>query len=477
MDKKPSPKADNDHPSVPPPEAAEKSLRDNFRDMVKNIAAQVKDKTDTPQKMIDIFKPNEVERAVEKGDMANVTRAFAAGQIKTSDEKWLLLAIKNHQGEVARFLLQAGASPNAVSGDISLLEWAALSRKKELVEDLVRHGASLTQRDQKNGATILHKMAEQGRHELLWYLVDQGADILAETKSGMTPLMIVVSRGEHAEIAKALETRPALKPVLQAVTTVQGKNLLQHALLAEKYAAAAFLLAEDADVDHQDKEGKTALHYAARGRDVKILAEILAKSKNVNAVDHDGASALLEALLVPNRAKRIEILNALLAGGVAMTAFGEKELSLLSVAIEMMPKEMEKIEVLLTHGAKTDERDRNGYTPFHYALAKMGAKELLALLKYDCDVNQPLPTAPDRPLLAVLTSGAFYRHDKRSILAAFIAAGARMEARDTTGKNFFDHLQDGHEDVFRRKEALALYRLAMAQEAQRRSNFMRKHRP
>ncbi len=162
-----------------------------------------------------------------------------------------------------------------------------------------------------------------------------------------------------ADIARAAETaraaeaaRHVAEAARQAAEAArQAPETIREAGQAE--AAEAFwragpaenvkaLLAQGADVNVKDNEGRTPLHQTARYRNKELAELLLSHGANVNAKDNSGDTPLHAAASYP----------------------GHTEL----------------VELLLAHGADVNAKGKNGETPLHSA-EMMGNANMADLLR------------------------------------------------------------------------------------------------
>lgn len=97
------------------------------------------------------------------------------------------------------------------------------------------------------------------------------------------------------------------------ILNAHGQTILQVALAYRHYDIVHDALARKMDVNNQDSDGMTALHYAA-GQGVLEIAEMLvAQGGDINIVDKHGNNALWTAALSPK--KNYELLRMFKACG------------------------------------------------------------------------------------------------------------------------------------------------------------------
>ena len=199
---------------------------------------------------------------------------------------------------------------------------------------LIKHGAHDVDLQDKNGKTALHH-AVYGSDvscEILSCLIRIGADVNACANNGGTPLMIAAVKGDINTVSSLVK--------FGANVDLQGKaghTALHHAVLGPQASiceilscliksgadvnahtfhketplmlasdeghvnVVAFLIEHGADVDLQDKDGNTALHYAARCSD--FFPEIVEMLLNLGAshmCNHQGLTPLHEACIATN---------------------------------------------------------------------------------------------------------------------------------------------------------------------------------
>jgi len=110
--------------------------------------------------------------------------------------------IRGH-GEIARFLVEAGADPNSVGADGGTpLHGAAHHDDPRTMTALLTAGGDVTHQNQW-GRTPLHVAARRGCLHVARVLLDGGADPDAATHEGWSPLNVAY-RGGHPELVELL---------------------------------------------------------------------------------------------------------------------------------------------------------------------------------------------------------------------------------------------------------------------------------
>ena len=104
-------------------------------------------------------------------------------------------------------------------------------------------------------------------------------------------IMTCAEKGEVPAIEKAL--RDTHDPLSLEAKGPAGQTLLLIASKHNQQALVAYLLAADANVDAQDNDGWTPLHWAAVGKNTNPLIELLLKrGANPHITTPDGLSPL-----------------------------------------------------------------------------------------------------------------------------------------------------------------------------------------
>lgn len=163
----------------------------------------------------------------------------------------LVLAVKSGQKEAVKALLDHKASPDYTPGGVTALEYAASAGQQEMLEMLLRAGATLEMQGQRRPTALTHAAAN------------------GNIRMVMTIIHAAQERGVELYLAPAL-----------AVAAEKGHGRVVELLLQ----AGAF-------VDYPDGDNRTPLMKAAMGDHVESLDILLKAGAKADAVDAHGMTA------------------------------------------------------------------------------------------------------------------------------------------------------------------------------------------
>ena len=154
-----------------------------------------------------------------------------------------------------------------------------------------------------------------------------------------------------------------------------GHPPLNHAVASGHKDVAEYLISKGADINGQDVDGSTPLQTAAFWAQKEISVVLISSGSKVNSMDNFGLTPLHAA-----------------AGGYDSENYSMAvTLATIAAAITYNEEEANKAneiaKLLISNGASVNAKDKNGYTPLHWA-AKQGRKGVTEILIANgADVN------------------------------------------------------------------------------------------
>ncbi|MBI3039289.1 ankyrin repeat domain-containing protein [bacterium] len=146
-----------------------------------------------------------------------------------------------------------------------------------------------------SAATPLHLAAFQGSASISELLIQAGADVNATAKKGNTPLHLAVWMGNDATVMLLLKNGAAINLRNQI-----GFSPLELAIFNRREEISIFLLSNGADVCGKESNmGATSLHYTVPWAQTKIAGILLEKGADLNSQDNEGMTPLHWAVKPP----------------------------------------------------------------------------------------------------------------------------------------------------------------------------------
>lgn len=148
----------------------------------------------------------------------------------------------------------------------------------QIIKLLINHGAKLDDRTSK-GITVLHIACDNGNVALCKYCltIDSTTEFLnIEDYKGWSASLFAAFHG-HISILKCIKETNNMMKIKSDET---GENILQLACLAKNMEVYLYIIDEFPGLKREkDEEGRTIVHYIARGGNTNILEHLLKVSK------------------------------------------------------------------------------------------------------------------------------------------------------------------------------------------------------
>ena len=342
----------------------------------------------------------------------------------------LSLACELGNAAIVGQLLDVGADVRAAAPDgTSALAICARFGPAAAVQRMLARGAAADRPDER-GQPPLMWAASSGRVEAIRLLLKAGADANTVTKGGFTPLFFAIKSGVP-EATQALLVAGARADYRGPENT----SALQLALYQHNYGAAALLAQRGGDLAERDREGWQPLHRAAKAGETDLIALLLAKGADANALT--GPSRIkwvteanfgmppppvppMPPLLIAAQNGNAAAMKQLIAAGADPRFVAENGTNfVLAAARGVTPA---ALEFALTIAPDANVADSRGATPLHVLVGGGPKPELAAMLQ----------------VLAAHGARSDIK-DKNGHTAADMATGGQTEVKDAFTAAFGNH--------------------------------------
>lgn len=195
----------------------------------------------------------------------------------------------------------------------------------------------------RDGDTLMHLAAKEGRVDVLAWLKKQGADVNAKIANGLVP-MHGAAGGGHVAAMKWLKEQG----VDVNARSINGITPMHAAAVMGHTEAMKWLKEQGADVNVKEENGMTPMHMAAGNGHIDAMRWLKEQGANVKVKDEAGWTPM----------------HAAADGG-----------------------HIEAMKWLKGQGADTNAKDLHGMTPMHFTAGKGHITAMKWLKEQDADVN------------------------------------------------------------------------------------------
>jgi len=270
--------------------------------------------------------------------------------------------------------------------------------------------------------TLLILASANGKAQVVNYLLDQGANILAKTDQGVSSFSLAAEKG-HLEIVKALYRKD---PSILEQKDKKGRTALIWASMKGHLDVVQFLVSKNADINVQSNEDETPLLVASTnnhdgvvtfltGRKNTVTGSLgvtntntspanndaliseaskgkwntvrsLINNRNMNYQDRNGKTALIAAA----EGRHQQLVSELIKFGVNVNL--KKQNGITALHLESQNGHLQNVQALLQKGADINGlavyKFKKGYTPLIFAALNGNDQVVSELLFNNANVEQ-----------------------------------------------------------------------------------------
>ncbi|MCL2144775.1 MAG: ankyrin repeat domain-containing protein [Endomicrobia bacterium] len=235
------------------------------------------------------------------------------------------------------------------------------------------------------GNTLLHAAAGRGHLGIVQYLVSRGANINAENRLGITPV-ITALENDFPEIIKFLKSKGANLNI--SVKEKDGSYSKEPVIFKyyyqrdNDYALLKRFIEAGADINIKGYGGETVLFSAAGGygSNIELASYLIENNADVNAKNDDGQTPLFGAA-----AGFYDMAKLLIDKGAGINAEDKNLRTPLFEALNYNNNEV--AQYLLAKGAEINHKDIRGDTPLHIAAGNDSVETVKLLVEKGAKVN------------------------------------------------------------------------------------------
>ena len=357
-----------------------------------------------------------------KNNIRNVTTLLEHGADvnvanKEDGASALHFAAKYADQEIIESLLKANASINITDDQQQTpLMWACtMKNNSRNVAALICHGADVNVTKQWSGLTALHLAAEHADRDTIKCLLDQHISVNVIDNNSWTPLMKSVTTGNVDNVTTLLELGADIN--MTTDRDVGGFSVLHFAAVNGDKDIIECLLNHNISVNMVNKDDETPLMMAcSKQNNIDNVITLLDHKADVNMIKDSGRSALHFAAKYADS----KVVKCLLDHNISVNVsdrFGETPIQL---ACEE-ENSKDKVALLLAYGAETnltDGADEYRASVLHYAAKHSDSETVKCLLDHNVSVNV-VDNCDETPLL-----WACKEKNKKDVISTLLAFGA-----------------------------------------------------
>ena len=301
---------------------------------------------------------------------------------------------------------------------------AGFSGSVELVKYLISRGCDVYDKD-SSGRTVLHHACQEGKLELVQYLVDTYPDMLTIIeKKGQSPFLLAGFSGS-VELVTYLISRGC--DVYDKNS--DGRTVLHKACCEGKLELAQFLVDNYPDMlTIRDKTGQSPFLHTGFSGSVELMEYLISRGCDVYDKDSSGRTVLHNAC----GEGKLELVQYLVDNYSDMLTVRDKKSQSLFLVTRFLCY-VEQVQFFISLECDVYDKDSHGWALLHYACYK----GKLELVQYLVDNFPDMMTVRDKtgqsPYLLTGFSGSV------QIVKYLISRGCDVYDKDSNGRTVLHH--------------------------------------
>jgi ankyrin repeat protein len=363
---------------------------------------------------------------IQKGANLEAKRGYVYYHLSLRGTTPLHCAVIREDVHMTKLLIDSKADLNAKSTQLKTPLRLAIEKNKntEIAELLILAGANLNDRSAED-KPLLNLALEEDNGEISRLLIENGADLNVQDKSGDTPLHIATSYTKKIELAKLLIEKKA---------DINARDIYGYTplfklswLLKGGYDLLQLMLKNGANLNVRCNNGKTLLHSGKNSKDEQLLSFLIDNLHQDIDATGTGHTALLAAITAKNTVYAKLLIDK--GANVNVRLSSKESHTPLRAAIKNN-LDIEIIKSLILAGADLNEKGDD--PPLLHFVLNSGMDEIAKLLiEHGADINLE-NNKGETPLFEAVR---WTKDDNYDFLQFMIAHGACLDVHDKQGNS------------------------------------------